>query len=176
MTHRHPGPRALGRPARATATITQRPVRVLRSTGKGIRDKNGITFRSTKRPTSRIPVRAPVPVPPPHPAQRVPKPQRDDAFRHDAVPCWLNSSKPAHVIAAGLGNKSERLYSWPPRSPTLPCKPPRAPSPKTDPTPTPDPSSTPPQKSCVSSSSKATFKNLGHVHRTRPSASKPSAR
>ena len=65
---------------------------------------------STKRPPSPKPVPAPVPAPPP--VQRVPKPKYDETFRQDAVRCWLDSGKPAHVVAAELGIKADRLYAW----------------------------------------------------------------
>ena len=69
---------------------------------------------STKRPPSPKPVPGPVPIPAPAPppVQRVPKPKYDETFRQDAVRCWLNSGKPAHVVAADLGIKAERLDHW----------------------------------------------------------------
>lgn len=69
---------------------------------------------SAKRPPSPKPVPGPVPIPAPAapPVQRVPKPKYDETFRQDAVRCWLNSGKPAHVVAAELGIKAERLYYW----------------------------------------------------------------
>ncbi|MFM8420526.1 MAG: hypothetical protein ACKOEQ_10450 [Verrucomicrobiota bacterium] len=60
---------------------------------------------SAKRPPSPKPVPGPVPIPAPAPppVQRVPKPKYDETFGQDAVRCWLNSGKPAHVVAAELG-------------------------------------------------------------------------
>ena len=69
---------------------------------------------STKRPPSPKPVPGPVPspAPAPPPVQRVPLPKYDATFRQDAVRCWLDSGKPAHVVAAELGIKADRLYAW----------------------------------------------------------------
>lgn len=82
--------------------------------GQRIRDKNSICIMSAKRPPSPKPVPGPVPIPAtaPPPVQRVPKPKHDETFRQDAVRCWLNSGKPAHVVAADLGIKAERICHW----------------------------------------------------------------
>ena len=89
-------------------------MRLPRFTGQRIRDKNSISSISAKRPPSPKPVPGPVPIPAPAPppVQRVPLPKYDATFRQDAVRCWLDSGKPAHVVAAELGIKADRLYAW----------------------------------------------------------------
>lgn len=58
------------------------PLRLPRFTGPRNGDKNSVPLLSTRRPT---------------------RPQHEAAFRQDAGRCWLNSGKPAHVVAAELG-------------------------------------------------------------------------
>jgi len=36
----------------------------------------------------------------------------DETFKREALQNWLNSGKPASVIAGELGLKANRLYAW----------------------------------------------------------------
>jgi hypothetical protein len=69
------------------------------------------------RPRSPKPVAVPVRAPPPVP--RVPKPKCDETSRQDAVRCWRDSGKAAHVVAAEIGVTDERFYGWNSQFPSL---------------------------------------------------------
>ena len=78
-----------------------------RFTGHRNRVENSITTVSSKHSQNPTPV-PPTPShePNPLPASRT---QYDATFREDAVPCWLNSGKPAHHIASELGIKPDQV-------------------------------------------------------------------
>ena len=40
------------------------------------------------------------------------RPQFNETFRKEAVAHWLNSGKPAHIIAQELGIRPHLLYAW----------------------------------------------------------------
>lgn len=69
------------------------------------------------RPRSPKPVAVPVRAPPP--VQRVPKLKCDETSRQDAVRCWRDIDKAAHVVAAEICVTDERLYGWPSQFPSL---------------------------------------------------------
>ena len=40
------------------------------------------------------------------------RPQFNETFRKEAVNHWLNSGKPAHIVAQELGIRAHLLYAW----------------------------------------------------------------
>ena len=44
------------------------------------------------------------------------RPQFNETFRKEAVQHWINSGKPAHIVAQELGIRPHLLYAWRKRS------------------------------------------------------------